>query len=129
MCSAHRRCPLCLRQHYSPERAGSKQPFEPFWEFVAGPLHAGTFGPGKLDPTFGPETRFEWAPRAGMTLPTGRQLPADFKRPLPPSDGMQSFGTVRVDGVTGLLTVEFRDLAGELIHSGGRPGRFELQPI
>jgi ABC transporter, phosphonate, periplasmic substrate-binding protein/PhoD-like phosphatase len=26
--------------------------FNPFWEFVAGPLHAGTFGPNKLDNTF-----------------------------------------------------------------------------
>jgi phosphodiesterase/alkaline phosphatase D-like protein len=31
--------------------------FDPFWEFVAGPIHAGTFGPNPLDPTFGPEVR------------------------------------------------------------------------
>ena len=31
--------------HYHPERARFTD-FDPFWEFVAGPLHAGTFGPG-----------------------------------------------------------------------------------
>ena len=40
---------------YHPTRATFTD-FDPFWEFVAGPLHAGTFAPGALDPTFGPET-------------------------------------------------------------------------
>ena len=43
--------------HYDPQRARFKE-FDPFWEFVAGPLHAGTFGPSELDGTFGPEVRF-----------------------------------------------------------------------
>ena len=30
--------------HYHPERARFTD-FDPFWEFVAGPPHAGTFGP------------------------------------------------------------------------------------
>ncbi len=30
------------------------EPFEPFPEFVAGPLNAGSFGPNPLDGTFGP---------------------------------------------------------------------------
>ena len=34
--------------HYDPARAAFKD-FLPFWEFVAGPLHAGTFGPSKPD--------------------------------------------------------------------------------
>ncbi|QEL16243.1 alkaline phosphatase D family protein [Limnoglobus roseus] len=113
--------------HYSPERAGFKSPFEPFWEFVAGPMHAGTFGPNKLDATFGPEVRFEYAPRAGLLLPTGRTVPEGFKLPLPPSDGMQTFGTVRIDAVTQTLTVEFRNVFGDRIHDGTRIGRFELQ--
>src|SRR5439155_4995580 len=50
--------------HYDPERAAFKD-FLPFWEFVAGPLHAGTFGPNPLDATFGPEVRFLGIP-AGM---------------------------------------------------------------
>jgi alkaline phosphatase D len=31
--------------HYDPNRAVFSD-FEPFWEFVSGPLHAGTWGPG-----------------------------------------------------------------------------------
>ena len=38
---------------YDPNRAVF-QDFEPFWEFISGPLHAGTWGPGPLDNTFGP---------------------------------------------------------------------------
>ena len=38
--------------HYAPERAAFTD-FDPFWEFVSGPLHAGAFGPNELDPTFG----------------------------------------------------------------------------
>ncbi|WP_278259396.1 alkaline phosphatase D family protein [Nocardioides convexus] len=32
--------------HYSPDRA-AYQDFDPFWEFVSGPLNAGAFGPNK----------------------------------------------------------------------------------
>ena len=32
--------------HYDPNRAAF-QDFEPFWEFVSGPLHAGTWAPGR----------------------------------------------------------------------------------
>ena len=53
--------------HYAPPtttipRARRFTDFDPFWEFVAGPLHAGTFGPAVLDPTFGPEVRFVGIP-------------------------------------------------------------------
>ena len=68
--------------HFDPSRATGAE-FTPFWEFIAGPIHAGTFGPNPLDPTFGPEIRFQWAPPAG----TGN---------LAPWDGLQSFGTVDV---------------------------------
>ena len=47
----------CAAHHYSPERA-SFTDFDPFWEFVAGPINAGSFGPGELDGTFGPERAF-----------------------------------------------------------------------
>ena len=40
--------------YYDPNKAVF-QDFEPFWEFVSGPLHAGSFGPNKLDNTFGPQ--------------------------------------------------------------------------
>ena len=38
----------CAAHHYDPARARFTD-FDPFWEFVAGPLHAGTFGPDELD--------------------------------------------------------------------------------
>ena len=38
----------CAAHYFNPERAASKD-FDPFWEFVAGPAHAGTFAPGVLD--------------------------------------------------------------------------------
>jgi alkaline phosphatase D len=56
--------------HFDPARAQTPD-FDPFWEFVAGPIHAGTFGPNPLDPTFGPEVRFQWAPLARRTSRRG----------------------------------------------------------
>ena len=49
--------------YYNPDKA-QFQEFDPFWEFVSGPFHAGTFGPNELDNTFGPEVRFIKAPGA-----------------------------------------------------------------
>jgi alkaline phosphatase D len=76
--------------------------FDPFWEFVAGPLHAGTFGPGTLDRTFGPEVKF-----------TG--IPQGMKPNRPPSDGFQFFGTLRIDARGRTMTVKLHDLAGRVI--------------
>ncbi|WGF88486.1 alkaline phosphatase D family protein [Marinivivus vitaminiproducens] len=81
--------------HYDPNRAAF-QDFLPFWEFVSGPLHSGTFGPNDLDPTFGPEVRYAKAPAEGQTN-------------LPPSAGLQFFGLVRIDGRTEQMTVSLRD--------------------
>lgn len=83
--------------YYNPDKA-QFQEFDPFWEFVAGPLHAGTFGPNELDNTFGPEVKFIKAPGPG-------------KQNLPPSAGMQFFGHVRIDGAGGQMTVTLRDRA------------------
>ncbi|WP_188078369.1 alkaline phosphatase D family protein [Aquicoccus porphyridii] len=83
--------------HYSPERAVF-QDFEPFWEFVSGPLHAGTFGPSDYDNTFGPEVRFAKHPEAGQAN-------------LPPSDGLQFFGKVDIAADTGVMTVRLMDSA------------------
>lgn len=69
--------------HFDPARAKLDLAFTPFYELVAGPIHAGTFGPEPLDPTFGAEVRFQWVPPPG----TGN---------LPPWDGIQSFGTIDV---------------------------------
>ncbi|MDP2733055.1 MAG: alkaline phosphatase [Hoeflea sp.] len=78
--------------YYDPSKA-QFQDFEPFWEFVTGPLHAGTFGPNALDMTFGPEVKFVAAP----TEEQGANLP--------PSMGLQFFGLVDIDGASEQLTV------------------------
>jgi len=89
--------------HYSPERASFKD-FTPFWEFVSGPLHAGTFGPNGLDGTFGPEVVFQKAP-------------ADGRVNLPPSEGYQFFGQVDLEGESHELTVTLKDAAGTTLHT------------
>jgi alkaline phosphatase D len=89
--------------HYDPARARFTR-FNPFWEFVAGPLHAGTFGPAVLDDTFGPEVRF-------VGIPPG------MKPNRPPSAGLQFFGTVRIDGRSQVMTVRLHDLTGRALFS------------
>ncbi len=87
--------------HYDPSRAVFHD-FDPFWEFVSGPLHAGTFGPNQLDPTFGPEVRFQRA----------------AERPnRPPVDGLQFFGHVAAVGRSDVMTVRLMDVAGEPLYS------------
>jgi alkaline phosphatase D len=83
---------------YDPNHA-QFQEFAPFWEFVSGPLNAGTFGPGDLDATFGPEAVFVKAPELGQVN-------------LPPSAGLQFFGQVDIDGASEVMTVRLKDLAG-----------------
>jgi len=80
--------------YYNPDKA-QFQEFAPFWEFVAGPLHAGTGWQNELDNTFGPEVRFAKAAPAGKILS--------------PSDGFQFFGHVRIDGASGQMSVTLRD--------------------
>ena len=65
--------------YYDPNKAVF-QDFEPFWEFISGPLHAGSFGPNKLDNTFGPQLVY-------IKAPTKEQGPN-----APPSEGLQFFG-------------------------------------
>ena len=102
----------CAAHHYDPSRARFTD-FIPFWEFVAGPLHAGTFGPNTLDPTFGPDVKF-------LGIPPG------MKPNRPPSDGFQFFGLMRVDPRTRALTVELRDLAGSTLYSVELPPTYTL---
>ena len=66
--------------HYDPARARFTE-FTPFWEFVAGPLHAGTFGPNALDPTFGPEVRFLGIPAGHEAQPPAERGPAVLRAP------------------------------------------------
>jgi alkaline phosphatase D len=93
----------CAAHYYDPARAAFTE-FTPFWEFVAGPLHAGTFGPNELDPTFGPEVRFHG-------------VPPGMQPNRPPSEGLQFFGVMRIDGRTNSLTVRLHDLSGKALYS------------
>lgn len=83
---------------YEPARAVFSD-FDPFWEFVAGPLHASAFPPLPLDDTFGPRVVYQ-------NLQPGQFMPG------PPSAGGQSFGVVHLDAGTMALTVELRDGEG-----------------
>ncbi len=85
--------------YYDPEKAVFKD-FDPFWEFVSGPLHAGTFGPSELDDTFGPELRF-------------KGIPDGMKANRPPSEGFQFFGLVKIDAKTRVMTVTHYNAAGK----------------
>jgi alkaline phosphatase D len=95
-------------QHYQPSRA-SFTDFEPFWEFVSGPLNAGAFPANKLDDTFGPERVFVKAPTASNVSPAG---------------GYQFFGEVDIDGDSGELTVRLRESDGAVLFTRTlQPGR------
>ncbi|WP_299817846.1 hypothetical protein [uncultured Jannaschia sp.] len=62
--------------HYSADRAAF-QAFEPFREFVSGPIHAGTFGADDLDTTLGPEVRSVKAPPEDQANLPPRSRPVD----------------------------------------------------
>src|SRR3954463_1990014 len=83
--------------YYDPNRA-QFQEFEPFWEFVSGPLHAGTWGPGELDNTFGTVAMYQ----NGCSEAQGENLAPCF--------GLQFFGKVDIDGRTGVMTVTLKDV-------------------
>jgi alkaline phosphatase D len=83
--------------YYDPNKAAF-QDFDPFWEFVSGPIHAGTFGPNALDGTFGPQLVYVKAPSKEQGVN------------LPPSFGMQFFGHVAIDGATEVMTVTLKDV-------------------
>ena len=90
----------CAAHHYDPARAGFTD-FDPFWEFVAGPIAAGTFGPNELDGTFGPEVVFsKYAERPNQS----------------PRHGNQFFGHAEI-APDGLLTMSLRDLNGSTLWS------------
>ncbi|MBM3794330.1 MAG: alkaline phosphatase [Acidobacteria bacterium] len=93
--------------YYDPAKAQFTD-FDPFWEFVSGPLNAGTFGPGKMDATFGPQVIFQKAPPPGQSN-------------LAPSAGLQFFGDVRISAKTRQLTVTLRDLTGAALFAKALP--------
>jgi len=83
--------------YYDPNRAQFSD-FEPFWEFVSGPLHAGTWGPGELDNTFGPVAMYQ----NGCSGAQGENLAPCF--------GLQFFGRVDIDGRSGVMSVTLKDV-------------------
>jgi alkaline phosphatase D len=109
--------------HYDPNRAVFQE-FEPFWEFVSGPLHAGTWAPGQLDNTFGPKAMFQ----KGCSPEQGENLAPCF--------GLQFFGRVDIDGQSGIMTVTLKDVDDRALWSvdiqprpDARPGRMLAQHI
>jgi len=109
--------------HYDPNRAVFCD-FEPFWEFVSGPLHAGTWGPGQLDNTFGPSAKFQ----KGCSAEQGENLSPGF--------GLQFFGRVDIDGQSEVMTVTLKDVDNRELWSvkieprpAARPGRMLAQHI
>jgi alkaline phosphatase D len=90
--------------HYYDPAAAKFTEFAPFWEFIAGPAHAGTFGPGKLDATFGPQLKF-------LSIPQG------LKGNRPPSEGYQFFGTLEIAAVSKTLTAKLHNVAGKELYS------------
>jgi alkaline phosphatase D len=87
--------------YYDPAQAAFTD-FEPFWEFVSGPMHAGGFGPNALDATFGPRQMFAAVPPRVNTSPL---------------EGSQFFGEVQIDADSRALTVVLRDLTGAALWS------------
>ena len=86
---------------YDPNKAKFSD-FNPFWEFVSGPLNAGAFGPNLPDDTFGLQVVYQKAPK---------------EQNAAPSTGMQFFGQVDIDAKTRAMTVTLKDLTGASLYS------------
>jgi alkaline phosphatase D len=91
--------------HYYDPNAAVFQDFEPFWEFISGPLHAGTWHPQPLDNTFGPRVIYQ------------KGCAGDQNDNLAPCFGLQFFGQVEIDGATEVMTVTLKDVAGQDLYS------------
>ena len=91
--------------HYYDPNAAVFQDFEPFWEFVSGPLHAGTWSASPLDNTFGPRLMYVNA----CNKEQGDNLAPCF--------GLQFFGHVAIDGDTEVMTVTLKDVGGQSLYS------------
>jgi alkaline phosphatase D len=81
---------------YDPAKAKFSD-FDPFWEFVSGPLHAGSFGPAIPDDTFGLQVMYQKVPVIQNSSPLA---------------GYQFFGEVNIAGQDAALTVTLRDMTG-----------------
>jgi alkaline phosphatase D len=86
----------CAAHYYDPSNARFND-FAGFWEFVAGPINAGSFGPSKLDQTFGPTAVFQKGPEVQAASPFA---------------GFQFFGEVNIDPQSKALSVDLISLDG-----------------
>lgn len=91
----------CAVHYYDPNKA-QFQDFLPFWEFVSGPLNAGSFGPNTLDNTFGPQVVFQKHPPAANYSPFA---------------GLQFFGQVDIDAYSAEMTVRLKDINGAVVYA------------
>lgn len=98
--------------HFYHPRSAAFKNFLPFWEFVAGPLNAGSFGPNTKDKTFGIEVDFEKGPST-------EGLPANTS----PYAGLQFYGAVHINRGNGVMRVDLKDINGDVVYSN------ELTPI
>lgn len=89
--------------HYHPDRAQFSD-FNPFWEFVSGPLHAGTFGPNELDDTFGPNVMYS-------------KTSSEGEANLPPSEGLQFFGQIDIAANSAEMIVTLKNRDGSSLYS------------
>lgn len=86
----------CAAHYYDPANAKFSD-FAGFWEFVAGPMNAGSFGPNKLDMTFGPSVVYQQGPTVQAASPFA---------------GFQFFGEVNIDPQTRTFSVDLINLDG-----------------
>ncbi len=87
---------------YEPNRAVF-QDFEPFWEFVIGPIHAGAFGPAgdfPLDPSFGAKYEFSIFPSEANLQPPNNQF----------------FGSIDIDAQTANFSASIHDITGKVVY-------------
>ena len=82
------------------------QDFEPFWEFVSGPIHAGTGIPGRA------RQHVRAAGRLRQRIDPGARAAR-----LSPAYGLQFFGHVAIDGATEVMTVTLKDVADNALWS------------
>jgi alkaline phosphatase D len=87
--------------YYDPNKAKFGD-FDGFWEFVSGPLNAGSFGPNGKDDTFGITVMYEKGPA---------------KQNTPPTANLQFYGAVGIDAKTAAMTVALKDLNGVTLYT------------
>lgn len=91
----------CAAHYYDPAKAAFSD-FDGFYEFVAGPISAGGFGPNAMDATFGPQVLYQGVPARPNQSP--RDQTAMF------------FGHVAIDDA-GAMTVSLRNGRGQALHT------------